>query len=72
MIYLGATGYRARLHSALLLEDVLVRHPGLRVYIMHAGYPMLDDLLALLYAHPQVYAEIGVIVFTQPRAAFYR
>lgn len=72
VIYLGATGYRARLHSALLLEDVLVRHPGLRVYIMHAGYPMLEDLLALLYAHPQVYAEIGVIVFTQPRAAFYR
>jgi predicted TIM-barrel fold metal-dependent hydrolase len=70
--YLGATGYRARLHSALTLEDVLVRHPRLRVYIMHAGYPMLDDLLAVLYAHPQVYIDVGVIVFTQPRAAFYR
>lgn len=72
VIYLGATGYRARLHSALTLEDVLVRHPGLRIYIMHAGYPMLDDLLAVLYAHPQVYVDVGVIVYTQPRAAFYR
>ena len=72
VIYLGATGYRARLHSALTLEEVLVRHPGLRVYIMHAGYPMLDDLLAVLYTHPQVYVEVGVIVYTQPRAAFYR
>ena len=72
VIYLGAIGYRARLHSALTIEDVLVRHPGLRVYIMHAGYPMLDDLLAVLYAHPQVYVDVGVIVFTQPRAAFYR
>ena len=72
VIYLGATGYRARLHSALTLEEVLVRHPGLRVYIMHAGFPLLDDLLALLYAHPQVYVDVGVIVFTQPRAAFYR
>lgn len=71
-IYLGATGYRAALHSALTLEEVLVRHPRLRVYVMHAGYPLLDDLLALLYAHPQVYVDVGVIVFTQPPAAFYR
>lgn len=70
--YLGAAGYRARLHSALTLEEVLVSHPHLRVYIMHAGYPMLDDLLAVLYAHPQVYVDIGVIVYTQPREAFYR
>jgi predicted TIM-barrel fold metal-dependent hydrolase len=72
VMYLGAGNYRARLHSPLTLEPVLVRHPGLRVYIMHAGYPMLDDLLAVLYVHPQVYVDVGVIVFTQPRAGFYR
>ena len=72
VIYLGAAGYRARLHSALTMEEVLVRHPRLRVYLMHAGYPMIDDLLTLLYAHPQVHVEVGVIVYTQPRAAFYR
>ena len=71
-IYLGQAAYRARLSSALLLEDVLVRHPRLRVYVMHAGYPLLDDLLALLYAHPQVHVEVGVVVFTQPREEFYR
>lgn len=71
-IYLGAAGYRARLHSALTIEDVLVRHPKLRVYIMHAGYPLLDDLLAVLYAHPQVYVDVGIIVYNQPRPAFYR
>lgn len=70
--YLGADGYRARLHSALTMEEVLVRHPRLRVYLMHAGYPMIDDLLALMYAHPQVYVGTGVIVYTQPRPAFYR
>jgi len=72
VIYLGLAGYRARLHSALTMEEVLVRHPRLRVYLMHAGYPMLDDLLAVLYAHPQVYVDVGVIVYTQPREAFYR
>lgn len=72
VIYLGADGYRARLHSALTMEEVLVRHPRLRVYIMHAGYPMLDDLLTVMYAHPQVYVGVGVIVYTLPRPAFYR
>ena len=70
--YLGSPGYRASLHSALILEEVLISHPRLRVYIMHAGFPMLNDLLAVLYAHPQVYVEIGVIVYSQPRATFYR
>lgn len=70
--YFGAPGYRAKLHSPLGLEEVLVRHPGLRLYVMHAGYPMLDDLLALMYAHPQVYVGVGVIVNAMPRAGFYR
>ncbi len=71
-IYLGFSNYRARMHSALTLEEVLVRHPKLRVYVMHAGYPLLDDMLALMYAHPQVHIEVGVIVFIQPRPDFYR
>jgi predicted TIM-barrel fold metal-dependent hydrolase len=71
-IYLGFRAYRARLHSALTLEETLVKHPKLRVYIMHAGYPMLDDMLAVMYAHPQVHVDTGVIVWSQPRAAFYR
>lgn len=70
--YLGSPGYRARYSSPLLLEDVLVKHPKLRVYIMHAGYPMLDNLRALLFSHPQVYVDIGSIVYTEPRPAFYR
>lgn len=70
--YLGFDGYRARLHSPLLLEEVLVRHPDLRVYVMHAGWPMLDDLLALMWAHPQVYVGTGVIAWALPRAEFHR
>ena len=26
----------------------------------------------MLYAHPQVHLDVGVIVFTHPRGAFYR
>ncbi len=70
--YLFGPNYRARLHSALTVEEVLAAHPKLRLYLGHAGYPMLDDLLAVMYAHPQVYVGVGVIVYTQPREAFYR
>jgi uncharacterized protein len=64
--------YLARLSSALSLEPVLVRYPRLRVYIMHAGWPMLDDLLAVLYTHPQVHVDISFIVYALPRVEFYR
>ena len=70
--YLGFDRYRARLHSPLGLEEVLVRHPSLRVYIMHAGWPMLDDLLALLWTYPHVYVDVGAIVWALPRAEFHR
>jgi predicted TIM-barrel fold metal-dependent hydrolase len=33
---------------------------------------MIDDLLAVLYAHPQVYVDVGIIVYNLQRPAFYR
>jgi predicted TIM-barrel fold metal-dependent hydrolase len=68
----GSGGYRAALGNPLLLEEVLVRHPRLRLYIMHAGYPLAAELRALMFSHPQVYVDVGSIVYTEPRPAFYR
>ena len=65
-------GYRARLHSPLVLEEALIRHPKARIYIMHAGWPMLDDTIAMLYVHPQLYVDLGIIDWAFPRAEFYR
>lgn len=64
--------YRARLHSPLVLEDALARHPRLRVWVMHAGWPMLDDLLAVLWAHPQVHVDVGAVSWILPRKEFHR
>ena len=69
--YAMAPHYRIAHSNALLLEEVVVRHPKLRLYVMHAGWPMLDDIVALLYAHPQVYVDIGVIDWYVPQAEFY-
>jgi hypothetical protein len=40
--------FRARFGNPLLLEDALVRHPKLRLYVMHAGYPFLEEMIALI------------------------
>jgi uncharacterized protein len=69
--YLGFDKYRARLHSPLTIEEALIKHPKLRVSLMHAGWPMIDDLLAVLWTHPQVYVDVGIISYALPRAGFH-
>jgi hypothetical protein len=69
--YVGFPKYRMRLSNPLLLEEVLVRHPKVRVYICHAGWPFLNELIGLLYAHPQVYVDVAVINWALPRAEFH-
>lgn len=64
-------GYKAGLGDPLHLESVLRKYPKLRVSIMHAAYPMADRLRMLMFSYPQVYAEIGSIVYSEPRPAFY-
>lgn len=66
-----APEYRAELGNPLLLEPTLRRYSKLRVYIMHAGYPFLEETIALMWAHPQVYAGLGVINWVVPRPAFH-
>jgi uncharacterized protein len=69
--YFGAPAYRMRHSNALALEEVLLRHPKLRIYVAHAGWPMTEAMMALMYAHPQVYADLSVINYAIPRAEFH-
>jgi predicted TIM-barrel fold metal-dependent hydrolase len=61
MPYSGKPGFRVALGNPLLLEELLVRHPRLRVYIMHGGFPWQRGAVALLHMYPQVYMDIAVI-----------
>lgn len=65
------TNIRARLGSPLLLEDALIKHPKVRVYIMHAGWPLLDETIAMLQAYPTLYVDVAWIDWYLPRAEFY-
>ena len=69
--HVGYPTYRARLTSPLQLEDVLVKHPKLRLWVMHYGSPLVDEMIALLYSHPQVYVDIAQNDWGFPRAHFY-
>ena len=53
--------FRNSLGNPALLEEVLIRHQKLRVYLMHAGYPYLQETKAIMHMYPQVYADLGAI-----------
>ena len=69
--YGRAPAYRAADSNPLLLEPVLLRHPRLRIFVMHAGWPMADAMIAMLYAHPQLYVDISAINWVIPRETFH-
>ena len=70
--YRGYPNFRMDLSDALRLDKVLLRHPRLRVYVMHAGWPLADAMIGLLYGQPQVHVDIGVIAWILPRAEFHQ
>ena len=63
--------FRMRFNGPLALEDVLVRHPRLRLWVMHAGYPMGDRMVALLRSLPEVHVDVAGINVALPRAEFH-
>jgi predicted TIM-barrel fold metal-dependent hydrolase len=58
--------FRGSMGNPLLLEEVLARHPKLRVWIMHAGYPMIEELLTLLQANAYVYVDVAGLIWSYP------
>lgn len=69
--YTCCPGFRAALGNPETVEDMLVRHPKLRLYLMHAGYPYLAETKAILHSYPQVYVDISSLNWTLPRAEFH-
>jgi hypothetical protein len=58
--------FRGSKGDPLLLEDLLARHPKLRVQVMHAGYPMIDNMLTLLQANSHVYVDVAGLIWSYP------
>jgi len=63
--------FSVALGNPLTLEPMLKRHPKLRVWLAHAGWPYLQETKAILYMYPQVYADVSVIDWIIPRQEFH-
>jgi predicted TIM-barrel fold metal-dependent hydrolase len=63
--------FRASLGRPLLMEEVLVRHPKLRIYAMHAGYPYAEEMQAAMALYPQLHLDISAVNYLLPRAHFH-
>lgn len=65
-----APKFRTTLGKPTLFEPVLVRHPKLKAFIAHAGYPYISETIAMMYIYPELYTDIGVLTWALPKEAF--
>ena len=57
---------RLKLGDPYLIEDVLVKYPKLRIYIMHAGEDWYGHALRLMAYYPQLYTDLAVLLWVEP------
>ncbi len=60
---------KARLKNGdpYLIEDVLIKYPKLRIYLMHAGgEEWHEHALRLMAYYPQLYTDVAVMLWVEP------
>jgi uncharacterized protein len=60
------------LSDPLLLEDVAIRFPKLKIVIAHMGWPFFDHALYMLWAYENVYLDTAVVDWIVGREVFNR
>jgi uncharacterized protein len=46
----------------VLLDEIALRHPELRIVIAHMGHPWFGETIAVIRRHPHVYADVSALV----------
>ncbi len=57
---------RLSISDPFLIEDVLVNYPKLRIYLMHSGESYYENALRLMAYYPQLYSDLGVLLWVEP------
>lgn len=57
----GCPNFREELGNPRLMEKLLKKLPGLRVWIMHAGAPYHEEAIKIMKKFPNVYADLSAI-----------
>jgi predicted TIM-barrel fold metal-dependent hydrolase len=47
----------------VLLEDVAIRYPELRMVVAHMGHPWMEDTIVLIRKQPHVYADVSALYY---------
>ncbi len=64
MIHQGTTFVRTgplKFALPILLEDVVIEFPRLKMIIAHLGHPWIADTLVLIRKHPYLYSDISAL-----------
>ncbi len=62
--------FRSSAGNPLWLEDVLARHPDLRLFVENCGFPFTQEWIAIAYQYPQLYCEVSTATWIINRNAF--
>ncbi len=63
-------GFRVAAGNPILLEEVLVRHPDLRLYVENCGFPFASEMIAMMYQYPKLHCDVSTITWMFKREAF--
>lgn len=69
--YTCCPNFRIEEGKPFLIEPVLIKHPKLKIQLMHMGFPFLEETKALMYVYPQIYVDVSAIDWLVPKEDFY-
>lgn len=64
----GSNDFPSHLGNPLRLVPILRKYPGIRIYLENAGWPFLEEVTAIMYQYPSVYADVSTILHLTPRS----
>lgn len=70
--YRETPSFRVSLCDPLLLEDVAVAFPRLKIVMAHMSFPFTEQATYMLFAHSNVYMDVAVVNWCIGRAGFHR
>ena len=66
----SAPSFRIDAGRPLHLEEVLIRYPKLKLWIMHSGFPWRDETLAITQQFTNVYVDMSPLIWMMPQDNF--
>ncbi|MEM9647065.1 MAG: amidohydrolase family protein [Bacteroidota bacterium] len=64
--YRCCPNFRISYGDPFLIEDVLVKYPKLRLYLMHGGEVFFEHAVRMMSLYQQLYIDIGVLLWVDP------